>query len=143
MCFASGRVFSSFMFHHLEATQRQKTSSEVRRVLEPSGTIHLVDFAARGSGANGPLARMLHSSHRLHDNSEDLILTLMRGAGLADPKKVSEGALLFGHMQMPLGIASGSDVVTQYAPAGCRGIEAQGPAISILGEKHRAVVAST
>ncbi|HXG94844.1 MAG TPA: class I SAM-dependent methyltransferase [Blastocatellia bacterium] len=90
------RVFSSFMFHHLEENEKEKTLSEVRRVLKPGGSLHLLDFGGPKHGGSGILARLFHASHRLKDNSEDRILGLMSQAGLAQPKKVSDGRLLFG-----------------------------------------------
>src|SRR6516165_12517193 len=35
------RVFSSFMFHHVRADQREKTLHEAWRVLRPGGSLHL------------------------------------------------------------------------------------------------------
>ena len=81
------RVFSSFMFHHVNANEREKTLREVRRVLSSEGSVHLLDFESSGSGTQGVLARWLHSSHRLKDNSESRILELMRGAGFTNPKR--------------------------------------------------------
>jgi len=37
-------VFLSFMFHHLEAENRENTLREVRRVLKPEGNFFLLDF---------------------------------------------------------------------------------------------------
>ena len=88
------RVFSSFMFHHVNANEKEKTLREVRRVLSSEGSVHLLDFESSGSGTHGLLARWLHSSHRLKDNSESRILELMRGAGFTNPKKVASGAML-------------------------------------------------
>ena len=39
------RVLSSFMLHHLEEHEREKTLREVLRVLKPAGMFHLLDFA--------------------------------------------------------------------------------------------------
>ncbi len=95
---AFDRVFSSFMLHHLEATEKERTLREVRRVLKPGARFHLLDFAAPESDSAGRLARWLHSSHRLKDNSDEQILSLMRQAGLADPKRIAGRALLVGHI---------------------------------------------
>jgi ubiquinone/menaquinone biosynthesis C-methylase UbiE len=95
---AFDRVFSSFMLHHLEATEKERTLREVRRVLKPGARFHLLDFAAPESDSAGRLARWLHSSHRLKDNSDEQILSLMRQAGLADPKRIASRALLVGHI---------------------------------------------
>lgn len=51
------RVFSSFMFHHVNANEREKTLREVRRVLSSEGSVHLLDFESSGSGTQGVLAR--------------------------------------------------------------------------------------
>jgi len=45
------RVFSSFMFHHLQRREKEATLRDVRRVLKPGGSLHLVDFG--GADATG------------------------------------------------------------------------------------------
>lgn len=94
------RVFSSFMFHHLEAQDREKTLMEVLRVLKPGGSFHLLDFAGDGHGLqhglHSHLGRLFHSSDRLKDNSDARILELMGRAGFKNAEKVKEGKMLFG-----------------------------------------------
>jgi ubiquinone/menaquinone biosynthesis C-methylase UbiE len=92
------RVFSSFMFHHVSAEQREKTLREAWRVLRPGGSLHLLDFDSSEEHAHGALARWLHSRHRLKDNSESRILEFMRVAGFVNSRKVG-GAVLFGHLR--------------------------------------------
>ena len=88
------RVFSSLMFHHIEADDRGKTLCEVRRVLKRGGSFHLLDFTAEhGHGARG---RWFHSHARVRDNSEDRILALMAQAGFAHATKVADRTMLFG-----------------------------------------------
>jgi ubiquinone/menaquinone biosynthesis C-methylase UbiE len=90
------RVFSTFMFHHLLPDNREATLCEVRRVLASGGSFHLLDFVGAQQNNHGPLACYLRSSHRLKDNSEQRILTLLNRAGLFSSEKVMEGAVLFG-----------------------------------------------
>jgi ubiquinone/menaquinone biosynthesis C-methylase UbiE len=92
------RVFSSFMLHHLQAAEKETTLREVRRVLKPGGRFHLLDFATPDSNSAGRITRWLHSGHRLKDNSDEQILSLLRQAGLSDPKTVARQALLIGHI---------------------------------------------
>jgi ubiquinone/menaquinone biosynthesis C-methylase UbiE len=91
------RVFSSMMFHHVEADDKEKMLREVRRVLAPGGSLHLMDFAGP-EASDGFIARLLHSHARLKDNSESRILEWMRQAGLADPIRVGSGKLLLGRL---------------------------------------------
>ena len=90
------RVFSSFMFHHLADDERVTTLREVRRVLKPGARFHLMDFAKADSISAGRVARWVHSSSRLKDNSDERILSLIRKAGFADPKRVAGRTLLVG-----------------------------------------------
>src|SRR5262252_6797729 len=76
------RVFSSLMFHHLSQDARLATLREVRRVLKPDGSVHLMDFEQGGSDSHSPVARWLHSSKRMQGNTREQIEELMREAGL-------------------------------------------------------------
>ena len=89
------RVFSSFMFHHLEGQEREKMLREVRRVLKPSGSFHLLDFVTNNASP-GFLERLFHSHARMKDNQDAQILELMSRVGLTNAAKVNEGHMLFG-----------------------------------------------
>jgi ubiquinone/menaquinone biosynthesis C-methylase UbiE len=77
------RVFSSFMFHHLDRDVKRATLGEVRRVLKDDGELRLLDF--------GP-----HSHRRLHDNEESTVVALMTEAGLTDARTTSRRPLAGG-----------------------------------------------
>ena len=92
------RVFSSFMFHHLDDQQRESTLKEVFRVLKPRGSFHLLDFVPK-DGAHGFIDRFLHSHARLKDNTQERILDLMGRAGFAESKKLKEESMFLGLMR--------------------------------------------
>ena len=91
------RVLSSFMFHHLESDQKEQALREVRRVLKPGGSFHMLDFSKPESSGAGVVARWLHSSHHLAENTEGRILGLMNQAGLEGARIVSRGTMFFLH----------------------------------------------
>ena len=91
------RVLSSFMLHHVEQDAKAKTLSEVRRVLKPGGSFHILDFASDGSHHEGLLARLLHGA--AHDRSNfDQIPTLMREAGFASSKEIAHRRSVIGRI---------------------------------------------
>jgi ubiquinone/menaquinone biosynthesis C-methylase UbiE len=89
------RVLSAFMFHHLGPDDKEKALDEVRRVLKPGGSLHLLDLGGAKSSSDGFMARLSHRHGRLRDNFEDRIPTLMRDAGLADPTEVAHRVTKF------------------------------------------------
>ncbi len=90
------RVFSSFMFHHLTRNEKLATLREVRRVLKPSSSLHLLDFGKPRGWLGNLLARLLHRGQHLRDNIEGRIPSLMSDAGFEYPEEVGHRATLFG-----------------------------------------------
>lgn len=85
------RVLSSFMLHHLERGEKERTLDEIRRVLKPGGSLHLLDFG----GPESPRRRRgLHLHHRLADNDERTVLGRLRDHGFADARKTAERTVL-------------------------------------------------
>ena len=89
------RVFSSFMFHHLNRQDRENMLREVSRVLTSGGSFHLLDFVVNNA-SHGFLDRLFRSHAQMKDNSDAPILELMTRAGLTNATKVKEGSMLFG-----------------------------------------------
>jgi ubiquinone/menaquinone biosynthesis C-methylase UbiE len=89
------RVFSSFMFHHLNKQERENMLREVLRVLKPGGSFHLVDFIA-DDASHGSFDQLFRSHAQMKDNSDERIRDLMSSAGFRTPVKVKEGNILFG-----------------------------------------------
>lgn len=92
------RVFSSFMFHHLEEEERERTSREVLRVLKPGGSFHLLDFVS-ADRVHGFFERLFAGHALMESNTNERILQLIRRAGFTNVRKVKEGSMLFGLMR--------------------------------------------
>jgi ubiquinone/menaquinone biosynthesis C-methylase UbiE len=92
------RVFSSFMFHHLEEHEREKTSREILRVLKPGGSFHLLDFVT-DPAMDGFFVRLIGSHALMRTNTNERIFKLMSRAGFTNVTKVKEGSMLFGLMR--------------------------------------------
>jgi SAM-dependent methyltransferase len=90
------RVFSSFMFHHVPSEQKPRMLEEIRRVLKPGGSLHMLDFEGGEHGGGNFLSRMLHSSPRMRDNAEGRVIGLMRQAGFQQATKIGTRRMLLG-----------------------------------------------
>jgi ubiquinone/menaquinone biosynthesis C-methylase UbiE len=89
------RVFSSLMYHHLPHDEKENSVREVRRVLRPGGSFHLMDFAGPHDH-RGPFAHLFQVAERLIDNDESAILALLRNSGFSSPQKLGARRLIFG-----------------------------------------------
>jgi len=89
------RVFSSFMFHHLNEQERENMLREVLRVLRAGGSFHLLDFVL-DNAPHGFFDRLFQAHARMKDNRDASILELMSHVGLTNAAKLKEGSMLFG-----------------------------------------------
>jgi ubiquinone/menaquinone biosynthesis C-methylase UbiE len=90
------RVFSSFMFHHLGRDEKGRALLEIRRVLKPDGSLHLLDFGGRDTAAHWSRLPGLHSHHRLTDNDARTVLRLLADAGFTNATRSGDRAVLGG-----------------------------------------------
>jgi len=89
-------VFSSFMLHHLEGGQTLGMLREVRRVLAPAGSLHLVDFHGDEHGRGGLLTRLHHGSARMRECAVFGVGGGVVVGGLSDPCVTARGSLALG-----------------------------------------------
>lgn len=92
------RVFSTLMFHHLDADTKAASLREMRRVLAPGGALHLLDFAPQTGNAGGAIARRLPWNHRSQDLFEERVVALLRDAGFAGATRLPDCAVLLGRV---------------------------------------------
>ena len=90
------RVFSTFMFHHLQQDEKHRTLREIYRVLKPGGRLLLLDFEVPESGKDHLLSRIFHKHATVKENSEHKIVAMMEAAGFTSAKKFAEHKMLFG-----------------------------------------------
>jgi len=91
------RVFSSFMFHHLGNDEQSKTLSEVRRVLRPGGSLHLIDFDWQHQGKKSLIGQLLHGDDDLPDSEHDL-RDRMLSADFEEPARVGDRRTIIGRV---------------------------------------------
>jgi ubiquinone/menaquinone biosynthesis C-methylase UbiE len=92
------RIFSSLMLHHLDSDQKVATLREARRVLKPTGSLHLLDFGPPRSALARVMGHLLHNAGHMHDNTEGRIPAMMTEAGFATAEEVAYQNTVIGSM---------------------------------------------
>ncbi|MCW4351716.1 class I SAM-dependent methyltransferase [Hoyosella sp. YIM 151337] len=92
------RVLSAFMLHHLPVAAKSEALAEVRRVLEPRGTLHVMDIAGHTHHARGWFARRSHRSAYVQDQLGDGVPDRLREAGFTDVRVVAQRDTRLGHI---------------------------------------------
>ena len=91
-------VLSALMLHHLEPEQQLAALRQVRRVLRPGGSLHLVDFGGTEDPSDGFLVRRAHRHGRLRHNLGERIPQLMAEAGLEHATAVAHRVTILGRV---------------------------------------------
>jgi ubiquinone/menaquinone biosynthesis C-methylase UbiE len=92
---AFARVFSSLMLHHLDPATQRGLLAEVRRVLEPGGSFHLMDFVHSNHGLHGLFRGTHRGGLQPHFEPEQELLALLQQAGFIDVRLQARRRLLF------------------------------------------------
>ncbi|MEJ3655717.1 class I SAM-dependent methyltransferase [Actinomycetes bacterium KLBMP 9759] len=82
------RVLTALALHHLDGPAQVAALAEIRRVLRPGGSLHIVDFG--GEHEHNPLRR----NRRLAANSGDAIPQRLREAGFTDVTETGHRSVL-------------------------------------------------
>lgn len=94
------RVFSSLVFHHLTAEDKQLALKEVYRVLRPGGELHFADFG-RPLGLYSQLAAyFMRWMERVDENVKGLIPEFLRRAGFQEITETASFTTLFGTLTL-------------------------------------------
>ena len=97
------RVLSAFLLHHLSEAQQLRMLQQVRRVLKPGGSLHLLDFTPGGKGmVFRPLSvevsrRRRHGTRSERHPDSGQTLALANQAQLFGGSEVGRGKSRLGH----------------------------------------------
>jgi ubiquinone/menaquinone biosynthesis C-methylase UbiE len=90
------RALSSLMLHHLSRDEKLRALREVRRVLAPGASFHLVDFGPPRNWFARVAMRALHHGEHMADNLAGRLPVLLREAGFARVEERGHHSTVFG-----------------------------------------------
>jgi ubiquinone/menaquinone biosynthesis C-methylase UbiE len=102
------RVFSSLMLHHLMRDEKVATLREVKRVLKPTGSLHVLDFGPPRSALTRAIGPLMHNAGHVKDNVEGRIPAFMKDAGFTVAEEVAHRNTLIGSMSYYRGMVTSS-----------------------------------
>ncbi len=94
------RVVSSLMIHHLRSEEKRDAFRDVRRLLRPGGTFHLLDFGPAKGVLERGLTAVFHRDERVADNLGGRLPEWLRAAGFEDVREVESQRTLFGRVSL-------------------------------------------
>lgn len=74
-------VLTSFMLHHLDRDEKQKTAREAYRVLPPGGKLFGVDFVEPQNFSGKAIRFLIRRGERIADNLDGFLPVMFREAG--------------------------------------------------------------
>jgi ubiquinone/menaquinone biosynthesis C-methylase UbiE len=89
-------VVSCLMFHHLKTAQKRQAAAEVCRVLQPGGTLHLLDFGPPASLAGRLLSGITRHFEQTADNFAGRVPAMLAAAGLSGVHEADRRLSPFG-----------------------------------------------
>ncbi|MBA4058477.1 MAG: methyltransferase type 11 [Marivirga sp.] len=101
------RVMSSLVFHHLTLHQKYYAIEEIRRVLKPSGEIHIVDFGRPANifqriGFYG--VQMLDGFETTNDSVNDLLPKVIKESDFSQVEETGNYTTLVGTVRLMRGV---------------------------------------
>ena len=97
------RVLSCLVFHHLRRDEKVAALAECRRVLRPSGEIHIADWGLPGSSllrAGFFLTQLLDGFDTTRDNVLGHLPALLSEAGFVDVVETGHFPTVFGSLRL-------------------------------------------
>lgn len=91
-------VLTSFMLHHLERNDKQKTAMEAFRVLRPGGQLFGVDFVEPQNFSGKAIRSLMRRGERIADNFDGFLPIMFREAGFQD--YLETGHYVFGTISL-------------------------------------------